>query len=258
MDEPSAGVDPSGRRSIWDLLFKYRKGRTIVISTHHMDEADVLGDRIAIISNGKLIAHGTSYFLKNKFGRGYYLTIAKKQLTNGEDGDMPAAISPSTSSESSESASSASQDSGARSLSSLSDENNNSSSKSVKKWSPPPQGNSPQYRPSPDTSLNDDDDENAAEEIDMEDFEKSQLKNEQTLLAALSSPQDIQINAFIKSKIPSALLVENIGTEMTYSISNKPEHTKNYEKIFNSLESNMPRLAIDSIGLSDTTLEVTT
>jgi ABC-type multidrug transport system ATPase subunit len=52
LDEPSAGVDPSGRRSIWDLLFKYRHGRTIVISTHHMDEADVLGDRIAIISNG--------------------------------------------------------------------------------------------------------------------------------------------------------------------------------------------------------------
>ena len=45
-----------------------------------MDEADVLGDRIAIISNGKLIAHGTSYFLKNKFGRGYYLTLAKKPM----------------------------------------------------------------------------------------------------------------------------------------------------------------------------------
>jgi ABC-type multidrug transport system ATPase subunit len=43
-----------------------------------MDEADVLGDRIAIISNGKLIAHGTAYFLKQKFGRGYYLTFAKK------------------------------------------------------------------------------------------------------------------------------------------------------------------------------------
>ena len=49
-----------------------------------MDEADVLGDRIAIISNGKLIAHGTSYFLKHKFGRGYYLTIAKKLLIDSE------------------------------------------------------------------------------------------------------------------------------------------------------------------------------
>ena len=81
LDEPSAGVDPSGRRSIWDLLFKYRKDRTIMISTHHMDEADVLGDRIAIISNGKLIAYGTSYFLKNKFGRGYYMTFAKKHIS---------------------------------------------------------------------------------------------------------------------------------------------------------------------------------
>jgi len=46
-----------------------------------MDEADVLGDRIAIISNGKLIAHGTAYFLKQKFGKGYYLTFAKKNPT---------------------------------------------------------------------------------------------------------------------------------------------------------------------------------
>lgn len=38
LDEPSAGVDPNGRRGIWDLLFKYRTGRTIIISTHHMDE----------------------------------------------------------------------------------------------------------------------------------------------------------------------------------------------------------------------------
>ena len=52
-----------------------------LISTHHMDEADVLGDRIAIISNGKLIAHGTAYFLKQKFGKGYYLTFAKKNQT---------------------------------------------------------------------------------------------------------------------------------------------------------------------------------
>lgn len=248
LDEPSAGVDPAGRRSIWDLLFKYRKGRTIVISTHHMDEADVLGDRIAIISNGKLIAHGTSYFLKNKFGRGYYLTIAKtpdNQLAT----HPPSAISPASTS------SSSSQDSGAHSLSSLSEENTNSTNSKTSSEKKSPSPNMPhQWYSSGEMSFNDD--ENEAEEIDMEDFEKAQLKNEQELLASLSSQQDIRINQFIKSKIPSALLVENIGTEMTYSISNKPEHTKHYEKIFNSLESAMPRLAIDSIGLSDTTLEV--
>ena len=86
LDEPSAGVDPNGRRSIWDLLFKFREGRTIIVSTHHMDEADVLGDRIAIVSNGRLIAHGTSFFLKNNFGRGYYLTISKKKTSlTGDD-----------------------------------------------------------------------------------------------------------------------------------------------------------------------------
>jgi ATP-binding cassette, subfamily A (ABC1), member 1 len=61
LDEPSAGVDPNGRRSIWELLLKYREGRTILISTHHMDEADVLADRIAIVANGRLVAHGTSF-----------------------------------------------------------------------------------------------------------------------------------------------------------------------------------------------------
>ena len=40
LDEPSAGVDPSGRRGIWDLLFKYKKDRTIIISTHHMVSED--------------------------------------------------------------------------------------------------------------------------------------------------------------------------------------------------------------------------
>ena len=44
------GVDPYARRGIWDLLLKLKEGRTIVLSTHHMDEADLLGDRIAIIS----------------------------------------------------------------------------------------------------------------------------------------------------------------------------------------------------------------
>ena len=53
LDEPTAGVDPYARRAIWDLLVKYKTGRTILLSTHHMDEADLLGDRIAIISNGK-------------------------------------------------------------------------------------------------------------------------------------------------------------------------------------------------------------
>ena len=51
-------------------------GRTMILSTHFMDEADILGDRIAIISQGKLCCCGSSLFLKSRFGSGYYLTFA--------------------------------------------------------------------------------------------------------------------------------------------------------------------------------------
>lgn len=53
-------------------------GRTIIMSTHHMDEADLLGDRIAIISQGRLYCSGTPLFLKNCFGTGFYLTLVRK------------------------------------------------------------------------------------------------------------------------------------------------------------------------------------
>uniref|UniRef100_A0A671UQS2 P-type phospholipid transporter n=1 Tax=Sparus aurata TaxID=8175 RepID=A0A671UQS2_SPAAU len=78
LDEPTAGVDPYARRGIWDLLLKYRQGRTIILSTHHMDEADILGDRIAIISHGKLCCVGSSLFLKTQLGTGYYLTLVRE------------------------------------------------------------------------------------------------------------------------------------------------------------------------------------
>lgn len=52
-------------------------GRTIILSTHHMDEADILGDRIAIISHGKMRCCGSSLFLKKCFGSGYYLTLVR-------------------------------------------------------------------------------------------------------------------------------------------------------------------------------------
>ncbi|XP_063074491.1 phospholipid-transporting ATPase ABCA1a isoform X2 [Engraulis encrasicolus] len=80
LDEPTAGVDPYARRGIWDLLLKYRQGRTILLSTHHMDEADILGDRIAIISHGKLCCVGSSLFLKTQLGTGYYLTMVKRDF----------------------------------------------------------------------------------------------------------------------------------------------------------------------------------
>ncbi|CAL8135403.1 unnamed protein product [Orchesella dallaii] len=79
VDEPTAGVDPVARRAIWDLILKYKKGRTILLSTHHMDEADILGDRIAIIENGVVKCCGSPLYLKNQLGEGYHLYIVKKR-----------------------------------------------------------------------------------------------------------------------------------------------------------------------------------
>ncbi|KAK5576635.1 hypothetical protein RB653_007779 [Dictyostelium firmibasis] len=77
LDEVSSGMDPLSRRGVWDFLLKYKKGRTIILTTHYLEEADYLGDRIAIISHGKLRCDGSSLYLKNKFGCGYLLTCSK-------------------------------------------------------------------------------------------------------------------------------------------------------------------------------------
>ena len=53
------------------MLKAYRNGRVIVLTTHYMDEADVLGDRIGIMNQGKIVTIGSSLFLKKRFGVGY-------------------------------------------------------------------------------------------------------------------------------------------------------------------------------------------
>ena len=75
LDEPSSGMDPTARRDTWNLIKKYKKDRIIILTTHYMDEADVLGDRIAIMSKGKLQCCGSSLFLKKKYGLGCILEI---------------------------------------------------------------------------------------------------------------------------------------------------------------------------------------
>uniref|UniRef100_A0A8D9B3Y8 ATP-binding cassette sub-family A member 3 n=1 Tax=Cacopsylla melanoneura TaxID=428564 RepID=A0A8D9B3Y8_9HEMI len=77
LDEPTSGMDPAARRGLWDILQSERQGRTIVMTTHLMDEADLLGDRIAIINGGQLKAIGTPFSLKKEYGQGYSLTLIK-------------------------------------------------------------------------------------------------------------------------------------------------------------------------------------
>ena len=79
LDEPTSGMDLTARRHMWDMLKNSKNGKIIILTTHYMEEADVLADRIAIMSDGKLRCCGSSLFLKNRYGVGYYLTMVKKQ-----------------------------------------------------------------------------------------------------------------------------------------------------------------------------------
>ena len=71
-------MDPQAKRSIWEMLKWYKNDRIILLTTHNMDEADVLGDRIGIMAKGKIVCLGSSIFLKNRYGAGYKLTMVKK------------------------------------------------------------------------------------------------------------------------------------------------------------------------------------
>ena len=62
-------MDPEARRKTWDILKSEKAGRTMILTTHFMDEADILGDRIAIMTKGVVQCYGTSHFPKGKYGR---------------------------------------------------------------------------------------------------------------------------------------------------------------------------------------------
>ncbi|XP_022253456.1 ATP-binding cassette sub-family A member 3-like [Limulus polyphemus] len=78
LDEPTSGLDPSARRFIWDLLQAEKEHRTILLTTHFMEEADILGDRIAIMSEGEIRCCGSPLFLKKKYGAGYHVVMVKE------------------------------------------------------------------------------------------------------------------------------------------------------------------------------------
>ncbi|VDM93948.1 unnamed protein product, partial [Onchocerca ochengi] len=75
LDEPTSGMDPDARHETWSLLQEEKKRRTILLTTHYMDEADILGDRITILAYGQLQCTGSGLFLKKKYAGEYRLTI---------------------------------------------------------------------------------------------------------------------------------------------------------------------------------------
>ncbi|XP_061311226.1 cholesterol transporter ABCA5 [Pezoporus flaviventris] len=84
LDEPTAGMDPCSRHIVWNLLKNRKADRVTVFSTHFMDEADILADRKAVISQGMLKCLGSSLFLKSKWGIGYRLSMHIDAYCNTE------------------------------------------------------------------------------------------------------------------------------------------------------------------------------
>ncbi|KAK9808280.1 hypothetical protein WJX73_007025 [Symbiochloris irregularis] len=89
LDEPSSGVDPVSRRALWAILSQWKRGRAMLLTTHFMDEADMLSDQVAIMSEGELVCSGTALQLKEQWSNGYTLTMSQA-LDGGAAADVGA------------------------------------------------------------------------------------------------------------------------------------------------------------------------
>ncbi|XGW13450.1 hypothetical protein V3C99_000070 [Haemonchus contortus] len=85
LDEPTAGMDPGARRDVEALLETIKVDRTVLLTTHYMDEAELLGDRVAIMASGRVYCCGTPQFLKERFGTGYVMTVVAAEKASVQD-----------------------------------------------------------------------------------------------------------------------------------------------------------------------------
>jgi len=80
LDEPTTGLDPNARRAIWEVIRKLKaKGKTIILTTHYLDEAQQLSDRVAIMDHGHIVAMGTTQEIIQQHGSGERLEIQGEQ-----------------------------------------------------------------------------------------------------------------------------------------------------------------------------------
>ena len=85
LDEPTSGMDVMARRALWEFLKNYKKDKIILLTTHFLDEAEYLGDRIGIMSDGHFLCSGTSSFLKSKYPCGFNINLLINPTTFNED-----------------------------------------------------------------------------------------------------------------------------------------------------------------------------
>jgi ABC-2 type transport system ATP-binding protein len=80
LDEPTTGLDPQARRAVWEVIRKLKgEGRTVMLTTHYLEEAEELADRVAIMKHGKIVAMGTTEEIESKYGSG------QKMIVKAED-----------------------------------------------------------------------------------------------------------------------------------------------------------------------------
>jgi ABC-type multidrug transport system ATPase subunit len=75
LDEPSSGLDIESRHMVWDIIQKLRSGRVVVLTTHHVEEAEILGDRIVFLDQGRIRCYGSPMFIKKAFKSGYQVVL---------------------------------------------------------------------------------------------------------------------------------------------------------------------------------------
>lgn len=226
LDEPTSSVDPVARRSIWDLIVQQKRSRTVLLTTHHMDEAEILSDEVAVIHRGKLLCVGSPLLLKSKYGCGYQLTVTKRDASTG-------GVSNEASGTSSSSSSSSESD-----TQRLDDVEN-------------------------DVSLRLGEEEDLV--VDEEELAINSLSTNSELASstatAHSAPQsDVErLMAFTRCLIPNASFVEGdcSSGEVILALPQYDDHgaPHDYATFFSCLDSNIRSYGFASYGVTSTTLE---
>lgn len=76
LDEPTTGLDPQARRAVWEVIRKLKgEGRTVMLTTHYLEEAEELADKVAIMNHGKIVAAGTTSEIESKYGSGQKMMV---------------------------------------------------------------------------------------------------------------------------------------------------------------------------------------